>query len=621
MSDVIDIEIVESTEVIDVTVYPLGITGPPGVSTWGGLTGDIEDQTDLYGYISNIDNTSDANKPISTAARTIFDGIDGNGVVSGITITINSDPTKIDISSGVFHLHSNGNATYEGESAVELIYLTSHNVTYLALDSDGLIIQKSSPFTMSERRQYVLIGAAIHSNKTFVNAINNLPDISVTALSQLNDLMDGLKGFNFDGNMFSANGANLFLNKSSGKLFKKGVNFTVDEDNPHVKELAALVVPSNIRYRLSDGTEYADTDSVSLYYESSPGVRTVIAGNRYSIQRIVVFSSNLIRIQYGQAVYTSLSLATQAISTESFTWEQNMAENGLLRCFLVVRGGTTSLLDSTRALFIHADKFGQIPLGSGGGTTNLQQAYNNSETPEILTSIVLGALSVQCGSAADTDNIFEGLNKAGTITSSIAGDGQSKFGDIVNGNYSEIEADGTLKFNGNATVWRDINLSGASLVAGGSAAPDPISFVDSNLLVYGFDGSNTTERLYGSCEMQHDYKEGSDIELHIHWTPTTTNVGTVQWKVYYTWQNNAGAIFAAPTLLTPAVSNSGGVAWANNYTTVATISGAGKTINSQLVFQIFRVPTEDTYTGDAALMQFGIHYQCDTTGSRLLNTK
>lgn len=607
---------------VDANVAIVGATHTKTTYDAKGLIVSGEDATKADVGLANVDNTSDADKPISTAAKLVLDGLDGNGVVSGMIMSINTDASKIDISSGTYHTHLNGDVVYAGETAVVLDNILTHNVTYLAIDSDGNVVQSTTPFTPVQRREYVFVGAAIHSNRLVVNTVNNLPDVAVSALSQLNDFMDGVGNFNLLGNKFSANGANLNINKSDGYIYKKGVGFTSETDNPHSINTIALVAPTNIRYRLNTGTEYTDTAVIDPNYYDLAGVRTELLPNKYTIQRITLFPSNLVRIQYGQAYYGSKADAVQAINTEVFITEQNIMENGLLRAILVVKSGTTNLSTIADAQFFDVDRWGSAQASaSGRGTTTLQQAYSNSVTPEITTNTTLGALSVQCGSTLDTDNIYEGQNKAGAITSSIAGDGHTKLGDIAGGNYSEIEPDGILKFNGNATVWRDINLSGASLVPGGSAAPDPINFVDSNLLVYGFDGGTLTERLYGSCEMQHDYKEGSDIELHIHWTPTTADVGTVQWKVYYSWQNNAGAVFAPATLLTPTASNSGGVAWANNYTSVATVSGAGKTINSQLVFQIFRVPTEDTYTGDAALIQFGIHYQCDAIGSRQIGTK
>jgi hypothetical protein len=55
----------------------------------------------------------------------------------------------------------------------------------------------------------------------------------------------------------------------------------------------------------------------------------------------------------------------------------------------------------------------------------LQDVYEHSTTPEITTNATNGALSVKRGSAADTDNVIEGKNAAGTTTFSVDGNGKT----------------------------------------------------------------------------------------------------------------------------------------------------------------------------------------------------
>lgn len=187
--------------------------------------------------------------------------------------------------------------------------------------------------------------------------------------------------------------------------------------------------------------------------------------------------------------------------------------------------------------------------------------------------------------------------------------------------YTQFEGDGTMVAHGDATCYKDISLSGTSLVAGGIAAPDAVLFINSNLLAYGFNGANTVERLYGSCEMQHDYEEGTDVEVHVHWAPTTANAGNVVWQVWISWANS-GTVFSAPVLLTATPSAANG-AWMSTYNSVGVLSGVGKIMNSQFVIQVFRDPTDigDTYPNDAVLIQFGLHYKVNTIGSRERTTK
>ena len=83
----------------------------------------------------------------------------------------------------------------------------------------------------------------------------------------------------------------------------------------------------------------------------------------------------------------------------------------------------------------------------------------------------------------------------------------------------------------------------------------------------------------------------------------------------------AGEVFTAPQLLTVVSAATG--AWKSTYASLGTISGLGKVMNSQLVLQVARDPTdpEDTYAADAALIQVGIHYEVDSMGSRQMTVK
>lgn len=553
-----------------------------------------------------------------------------NGVKEGMAISINTDTTKINISSGSGIIVDDSTPdtptytviNYAGATGVTLTNLNTANATYIAINNTGTIVQQVTEFTPEQRRSLIILGVAIHSNRLIVNVVNNLPDVALNSPAQLNDLMNALQNFNISGNIISANGANLNINKSEGYIFKKGSNFINSNLNPHTLHLVASVAPATLRYRLQDGTEYANTSVIDPSYYDLNSVRTSVPPNKYSIQRLTLFPSNLIRIQYGQAYYGSMAEAIQAISTEFFVEESNIAQNGLLRGLLVVKSGATDLSNNTQAQFFEADRFGSTKFSAGGSaTTTLQQAYNNSLQPQIVTSTIGGTVQIKNGTGDANALISEVLDGSNNSVAQSFSNGNNKFGSITAGNYSEFETNGTLKYNGSAIVWDDISLSGLSFAPGGAAAPSLISFVDANTIVYGFSGASTTERLYLSTEMKHDYKEGSDIDFHIHWTPTTNNTGNVKWQVYYTWQTVDGT-FSAPTLLTVTTA-ARGTAWQNTISNFGLISGAGKIINSQLVIQVFRVPTDgaDTYPDNAAFIAFGIHYQKDTAGSRQRLTK
>jgi len=190
------------------------------------------------------------------------------------------------------------------------------------------------------------------------------------------------------------------------------------------------------------------------------------------------------------------------------------------------------------------------------------------------------------------------------------------FGDNVAGNYSCFEDDGSLRFEGNATVWDDLRVPGLRAKTNASA-PDLGAFGPSgNLLTYRFDGAATTEQVYFTLQMPHSWKQGSTLYPHIHWAPTDTNSGNVKWQLEYSWANIEGT-FGAPTTIS-VTDGADGTAWKHQIAAFSALSAAGKTISSMMVCRLFRNPTDgsDTYAYDAAFLEFDIHYQIDTIGSR-----
>ena len=198
-------------------------------------------------------------------------------------------------------------------------------------------------------------------------------------------------------------------------------------------------------------------------------------------------------------------------------------------------------------------------------------------------------------------------------------------------NFSKFETDGTLEFNGSATVWKDINVGAAQLSRPSSSQPDEDNF----LTEAGADTGITTlayavgEKASGSFEMQHDYKEGSDFTFHVHWQGITAPSGTdnVQWRITYVLMRGG------TTLDTVTVIDSADTAIDTQYecyrSDVVVIDGATKGNNGsnvlmgdQLLFTIERVAsTGDAYAGDALVATMGIHYEVDTVGSRQIVTK
>jgi len=223
--------------------------------------------------------------------------------------------------------------------------------------------------------------------------------------------------------------------------------------------------------------------------------------------------------------------------------------------------------------------------------------------------------------------VFDNISPASQwllVNGLLKGSYGAKIGDGGTTDYSEIETDGTLVFNGAATVWKDINLAGYLLAKPAASAPDEDTFVDEN-------GNDTTietyafavgEKVHGGFELQHDYKEGSDFTFHVHWQGVAAPTGTdnVQWRLNYIVARDGTTINAAVEIDSPDTPID--TQYGSYRTDFAAITGTDFKIGDQFMFTLTRVTaTGDAYAGDALIETAGIHYEVDTVGSRLITTK
>lgn len=328
-----------------------------------------------------VDSIFNLNLPIPQSVAKTNTYYNSSGVVSGGLLSINVDNTKFNITSGVSAFVDFTVASQPTQTIVEFgpfsgltpLGLNTHIATYIGINPAGEVVQQLTPFSNTQRRTVAFLGAVIHSNLTTVNAINTIATTVHSATNQLHDLMAAIGVLNVSGNVVSPNGVNLSLNKTEGSMFKMGANFSNNISNPHLVTLPSLN-QFTFRYRTSNSTESADTTAISPgLYESPLGTVTAIPGsvNRFSIQRIYLFQSNLVRIQYGQHWYANIDDAEAAIATEPFVIEQNAADNGVLIACLLVRKNATNLSDPAQAKLIQITKFGAA---TGGGSV---ASHNN----------------------------------------------------------------------------------------------------------------------------------------------------------------------------------------------------------------------------------------------------
>jgi hypothetical protein len=181
----------------------------------------------------------------------------------------------------------------------------------------------------------------------------------------------------------------------------------------------------------------------------------------------------------------------------------------------------------------------------------------------------------------------------------------------------------TSYFKLTATNWVDSMVPGMSF-RNGASAPTLGNGPDASiqLLLFAKDADNLA---HGTLQLNHNYKEGTDIEPHIHvWFPAYAASGaeTNVWSLSYSWGNISTNGFPTPTTVT--VTNTG-VVQPNEHRVIAfpTISGAGKASSSIEMVTIKRIGTDghDVYDDNIGFLGFDVHYQVDTSGSSSQWTK
>jgi hypothetical protein len=207
----------------------------------------------------------------------------------------------------------------------------------------------------------------------------------------------------------------------------------------------------------------------------------------------------------------------------------------------------------------------------------------------------------------------------------------------INNNLA-VEADGTLRMDGAATVWDDLMVFPDATNRGNSTAPvwggqsasafkKNVGGTSQGVFLWMFSASEEQE-LYFTVQLPHGYKVGSNIYPHVHWTTATgTPSGTnVVWGLEYSIVA-IGSNFPTTSTLTahsviPSIGTPSGTGQ-HLITSLGSISGTNLDISTVLICRVYRATADvnDTFSNEVGILGIDFHIEKDTQGSRTEFTK
>jgi len=441
---------------------------------------------------------------------------------------------------------------YTGQTNLTTPYLNTAPATYILINSGGTISMQTTYPTAYQRRVNIFIGRICHPDRTTIFNINNTVDFDISPMNVLRDMFTPMKLIN-EGIIITPNGNNLNFNTTSGKIYGLGINFVVDQLSPDTLFISANT-PSNFFYRTQTGGTSNQVTVLNPSVYDLNGVITTIpsAGdggqNRTTNQRVYLYSTGGIVVQYGQKVYDTLALALAGQQSESFVKSPIISDNAILIGLIAVRRTTTNLSDSTQAVFVPSSMFGENIGGVNGiSTTSLQQAYNNSVIPQIITNPILDGVVIQQGSGNDTDKVFGISNGAGVETFKVIGNGglyisgntlfTVPFLSGYTGNNNEILVGTSLT---TAPTWKTLSDAGIAPSTGSTIylpyqsvvdAKGQTGFINGNNIDVFYNSTNNTVTLTGDLSYQW---RGETKTLTSPWTSSAHTATISSWYLYST---------------------------------------------------------------------------------------
>ena len=261
---------------------------------------------------------------------------------------------------------------------IPLTYLNTHIQSFIAIDSNGNVVQSDAPYYNGQYNSLITIGTVIHQNLTFVNSSITYPNTAYGYKQRTYDFIKAFGPLKLNGlSIIPTN--SLGLNVSPGTAWADGRNYQNDPNNPsYITDTGTTVSKIFKYYQLSGNTFIQDTNNNLGYTTIDPtlynlnGVLTPVPGTgsnrKWSIQRVFWYPNSATKgivVYYGNKYYNSSTDASANNQYEEFYEIENTKQNAIYLGAIVLRNNAV-FTDSTSYLLLPAGIFRSVG-GSGGG--------------------------------------------------------------------------------------------------------------------------------------------------------------------------------------------------------------------------------------------------------------
>jgi hypothetical protein len=370
----------------------------------------------------------------STPGSTTFTVASGEGMIVAMNASLANDPyPTIKVVSWP-------------TQTLNIQYSGSAKITYVGIDSNGTVIQQTSAWGANDINQWdnqISLGVVLHLSGSVSTGVYNSPQISYGHAQQSDDFFRAFGPLKISGHTLQPSGSTLGLTKAAGTAYREGANYLINPSHPSTVVENSINTSKIYRYHLSGSTPVIDTGVANAgytnidptkYVNPATGQLTTVTGQnsnqwRWTIQRVFWIPNsptNAFIVYYGNAEYTTLVDAKNAIDTETFTEAPNTALNAILIGYILVRKGCTDLSDTTgtNALLIQAGLFRSVG-GIGGSGTNFVSTQLSGLADVALSSLLKGDLLVYGANGGTEWNNTKQLSGSYGLTGSLFVIGQN----------------------------------------------------------------------------------------------------------------------------------------------------------------------------------------------------